>query len=330
MKHWNVDVPVYLIFFNRPDTFKMVFEAVKKARPSKLFLACDGPRRGREDDVENIKACQQIASEIDWDCEVYKNYSTENLGCGMRMYSGINWAFEYVDRLIILEDDCVPNNDWFKFCEELLERYKDDDRIYMISGMNHLGVYDKTPNSYFFGPGCCWGWATWKRAWKNVEYNLTFLDDKYSMKCIEKTYPYYKNIYQIGLERKAILDQGKKLTAWTYQSGVAAALQNQLSIIPSVNLITNVGLTADSGHATNNIKKLPKRVQKYFNMPKHELKFPLKHPKYIVKDWMYDEMKTNKFKTNILTKMESYARRIIYMEKGDMKKYFKKLVNRNG
>ena len=175
MEHWKVDVPVYMNFFSRPDTFQYVFEAVREAKPSMVFLSCDGARENRKDDEENIKKCKEIAEQIDWECTVYKNYSKQNLGCGMRMYSGISWAFEHVDRLIILEDDCVPHPDFFKMCEELLEMYKDDNRIHMINAMNHLGVYEDTPNSYFFGPGCCWGWATWKRAWNNMDFALSFM-----------------------------------------------------------------------------------------------------------------------------------------------------------
>ena len=119
MNKSKIDVPVFLIFFNRPDSFSKVFEAVREARPSKLFLACDGAREGNETDTFNSNLCKSIAENVDWECEVYKNYSDVNLGCGMRMYSGIKWAFEYVDRLIILEDDCVPHNDFFTFCYEL-------------------------------------------------------------------------------------------------------------------------------------------------------------------------------------------------------------------
>jgi len=201
MEHWKVNVPVYLNFFNRPDTFQYVFEAVREAKPSVLFLSCDGARENRSDDIDNIKKCQKIAENIDWECKVYKNYSDKNLGCGMRMYSGISWAFKYVDRLIIFEDDCIPHQDFFRFCEELLERYKDDNRIHMIDAMNHLGIYNETPNSYFFGPGCCWGWATWKRAWDNMDFYLSFMADDYSMRCVERKYPFYQNARQEGRER---------------------------------------------------------------------------------------------------------------------------------
>lgn len=324
-KQHCVDVPVYLNFFNRPDTFAKVFEAVRIARPSKLFLACDGPRANRTDDIENVSKCKKIASNIDWECEVHQNYSEENLKCGMRMNTGITWAFEYVDRLIILEDDCVPSQDFFLFCEELLEKYKDDERIYMINAMNHLGMYKDTPNSYFFGPGCCWGWATWKRAWDTMDFYMNFLKDEYSMKCVERKYPFYKDAIRVGKDRMAILNSGGKLTAWTYQSGMACALQSQMAIVPSVNLITNIGLTADSEHAVSNMRKLPKKTQAYFNAPIYKLNFPLKHPKYVVEDWVYYDKIQKKFRPTIFTKIEGYARRIFFAEKGDYKVILKKI-----
>lgn len=325
MENWKIDVPVFMIFFNRPDVLEKVFAAVRDAKPSKLFLACDGPRANRPDDVENVAKCKEIVSNIDWECEVHRNYSETNLRCGMRMYSGVSWAFEYVDRLIILEDDCVPSQDFFPFCAELLEKYKDDNRIYMINAMNHLGRYEGTPNSYFFGPGCCWGWATWKRAWKNVDFEMHFLEDDYSMRCIERKYPFYSSVRKIGAERLAILKSGKPLSAWTYQSGVSSALESQMSIVPTVNMITNIGLTADSEHAVSNLRKLPKKTQAYFNTPHVKMEFPLKHPKYVVEDWMYHDLVEKKFKRTLGAKLEGYVRKIIFAEKGDFSQILSKL-----
>ena len=314
----KVDIPVYMIFFNRPDTFRKVFDAVKQARPSKLFLACDGVRANREDDLKNITLCKQIAEDIDWECEVHKNYSEENLGCGMRMYSGINWAFEYVDRLIILEDDCVPSQEFFPFCAEVLEKYKDDDRVFMINAMNHLGEYRASDSSYFFGQGCCWGWATWKRAWRNVDFQLNFMNDTYYMQCVEKKFPYYCNAIQWGNELKAKIAGGKKQSTWTFQAGMSAALQSQLAIVPSVNMITNVGLTVDSGHAVNDKRKLARRAQQYFDAPMYKMEFPLVHPKYMVEDLMYYEKVQRRFKPTLLSKIEGCVRKVLYAERGEI------------
>jgi hypothetical protein len=325
MEKWKIDVPVYLNFFNRPETFKLVFDAIREAKPSKLFLACDGPRIGREDDKINVEKCKEIAENIDWECEVHKNYSKINLGCGMRMNTGISWAFEFVDRVLIFEDDCVPSQDFFPFCEELLEKYKNDDRIHMINAMNHLIKYEETPYSYFFGPGCCWGWATWKRAWRQMNFKMTFLEDIYSMKCVERKYPFYKNAYSEGMEKLSVLNSKKRLSSWTYQSGMASALYSQMAIVPSVNMITNIGLTADSTHAVNNLKKLSKKTQSYFNAPLIPMQFPLNHPTYIVEDWNYYDLVQKKFQATITSTIEGYVRRIIFAEKGDFKIILKKI-----
>ena len=156
--------PVALIFFNRPDTLEKVFEKVRKVRPEKLFLIQDGPRN--EKDFEKIAECRTIVENVDWECEVIKDYSNVNLGCGVRPQSGITNALKQVDRLIILEDDCVPEESFFEYCDEMLEKYKDDERICYISGLNHFESWDCGDNDYFFAKtGAIAAWATWRRSW---------------------------------------------------------------------------------------------------------------------------------------------------------------------
>ena len=125
------------------------------------------------------------------------------------MYSGVSWAFTYVDRLVVLEDDCVPSQSFFPFCKEMLDKYENNTHIGWIDGMNHLGVYKECPYDYFFGQCCCWGWATWKRNWDKMDYKMDFLNDEYSLKCVEKKYSYYNHIIEVGKQRKAILESGK-------------------------------------------------------------------------------------------------------------------------
>lgn len=332
MEKWKIDVPVFMLFFNRPDTLEKVFESVKKAKPSKLFLTCDGPREGRKDDIENVEKCKAIVENIDWECEVHKNYSDVNLGCGMRMYSGLKWAFEYVDRIIVVEDDCVLHQDFYKFSEELLEKYKDDERIFMISAMNHVGKYNKNGCDYFFGPVCCWGWATWRRAFKDYDFEMTFLNDEYSMKCVQKRYFYYNDAIKAGRKKMQEYKTKKKLSSWTYQNGMLCALNNQTSIIPSVNLVENIGLSGDAGHSMQDIRTVPKSLRCVYYAKTYPLEFPLKHPKYVVEDHEYPKL-ANKIlghgffrsKARIL---ESVIRRFIYAKKGERTKLIKKLFFR--
>lgn len=324
--------PVMMLFFNRPNSLKKVFEAVKEARPEKLFLVQDGARIGKGDEGL-IEQCRKVVSDIDWDCEVYRNYSEENMGCGMRMYSGISWCFESVDRLIILEDDCVPNQSFFQFCDEILEKYKNDERINMISGMNHMGVYENTQYSYMFAKtGSCWGWATWRRAWKNVEYAMPFMEDEEALRLISgavtpKGYGDY--LVKLGKERYKEYKSGNKLSAWTYQHGMSIHLNSQLIIVPTKNLITNVGLTENSTHAVSSLKKLPHATQKLFMMKTYSLEFPLKHPKYMIENVEYAKQVGKILGGNKYGRMiEGYIRRIVFAEKGDYAMLSRKLCKK--
>lgn len=320
MEPYEIDVPVALIFFNRPEPLREVFDAIKEARPSKLFLIQDGAREARPNDELNIKKCRDIVAEIDWECEVYRNYSETNLGCGMRIYSGISWCFEHVDRLCIIEDDCKPTKDYFKFCEELLEKYKDDQRIDMISGMNNLETYDVTPYSYIFArTGSIWGWATWKRVWDTVDYDLSFMEDEDAIRLVKnliKPRRIANDLIKSGKKKYDFLKTGGKLTSWSYQRGLNMYLNSGLIIVPHKNLVSNIGLTDDSVHAVNSIKKIPKAIQRLFYMKTYKLDFPLKHPKYIVQDVEFDRKLNKIMNPNKVVAMkrriESLIRRIIF------------------
>lgn len=329
-----IDVPVAMVFFNRPEPLKECFEAVRNARPTKLFLIQDGARENNKTDSENIAKCREVVSNIDWECEVKEIFSDVNLGCGKRIYSGVKEAFETVDRLIILEDDIVASSDFFKFCAEMLEKYKNDERIIDIAGMNHCGVTERCPYSYFFSEiGSCWGWATWKRSWDLMQFELNFLDDKYAVDCfmnsVYKNKKEKKKILEDGRNRKRILENGGKLSAWTYQFKMAGYFNSTLSIIPQKNLISNIGLTNDSSHASSSLKQIPKGLQKVFFGERYPMEFPLKHPQYVIEDNLFaKEVYKILGLTPMLSKfrrIESIARRIIFAEKGEIAKMFKKV-----
>lgn len=150
--------PVLLIFFNRPDTLKIVFEEIRKAKPQKLYLAQDGARENRVDDIENIQKCREVVKNVDWECEVFTNYSEKNCGCGRGPKKAIDWLFNSEKEGIILEDDCVPDSSFFTFCTEMLEKYREDERIFMITGCNSELQSRDVKESYFFGyAGTNWG-----------------------------------------------------------------------------------------------------------------------------------------------------------------------------
>lgn len=333
----RINVPVAIIFFNRPAPLRKCFEAVREAKPTKLFLVQDGPRKSNQTDLRNVEECRKIVENVDWDCEVVRIYSEENLGCGKRIYTGIKEVFNHVDRVVILEDDIVASKDFFYFASEMLEKYKDDERIIDIAGMNHCGVNTSCPYSYFFSEiGSCWGWATWKRSWDLMEYNFDFINDEYAVNCFMKSYyrskKMRKNMIKESKKRREILKNGGRLTAWTHQFMMAGYFQSTLSIVPKMNLVSNIGLTEDSGHATSSIKKIPKGLQRVFFMKTYHLDNPLIHPKYVIEDNVYSK-KVMKILgitgiRRVTRKIEGIIRRIIFAEKGEIKKMFKKVFKR--
>ncbi len=291
LKPVGIDLPVLLIFFTRPDTFKEVFRKVKEARPSKLFLACDGARADHPEDAQRIEECKKIAEDIDWECEVYKNYSESNMGCGMRPQSAITWAFETVDRLVILEDDCVPHDSFFPYMAELLERYKNDERICMVSGLNHMKEWDCGGYSYCFTKtGAIWGWGTWKRVWDKYDYFVSGIQSEYIQRLLMEQITYKrarKPMIARFLKTAQRLQQGEKISYWDFQFGYLKRTQSYLSIVPRVNLIQNIGVGNYSSHAQFDCDGIWKKGMLHF-MPTESIDIPLKHPNFVMADVKYD------------------------------------------
>lgn len=284
MNPYLVDVPVLLIFFCREEQFSKVFEQVKIARPSKLFLYQDGPRESTND-IDGIEKCRRIAEDIDWDCEVHKFYQEKNVGCDPSGFIAHKWAFSIVDRCMALEDDVVPSQSFFPFCKELLEKYKDDERINMICGMNHIGISEDCPHDYFFSSvGSIWGWASWRRVLDTWEGDYDFLEDKYTLNLLKNTKPLLG--YDTLMER---FIRHKKTGKAFFESINRASLQlnSRMNIVPKKNLISNIGISENSTHSVNSINKLPKGIRRVFYMKTHELQFPLSHPKYVIEDIAY-------------------------------------------
>lgn len=272
---------VAIIFFNRPYAVEQVFKAVANVKPKNLYLIQDGARN--EKDTENVKCCQEIVENVDWECNVFKNYSEVNLGCGMRMKTGISWVFEQIDRAIILEDDCVPQEDFFRFTEEMLEKYEKDKRILMISGLNLFENFNRE-NDYFFAMnGSIWGWATWRRSWQMYDYSASRINDHIVESAISYLEPKYvaKEDVRMWKETNRKVLNGEKLSYWAHQWRLVKFSQNNVCIIPKCNLINNVG-DRDATH--------PLRLKcEYHNMEVGTLQFPLKHPDCVVIDYSYDE-----------------------------------------
>ncbi|MBR5544181.1 MAG: hemolysin activation protein [Clostridia bacterium] len=314
-KEWLIDVPVLCIFFVRDDCFAQSFEAVRKARPSKLLLWQDGPRN--EKDMEGIMKCREIAENIDWDCEVFRCYNEKNYGCDPSTFYSHKWAFSLVDKCIILEDDAVPSQSFFRFCKELLDKYENDTRINKICGMNQVKGFE-CPDSYFFASTGTLGWATWKRVADTWEENYEFLKDEYHMKNLlaGRQRKSQQKYHQTCLEH-----QSHGYPHWETIGTYSRLLNSQLCILPKVNLIKNVGLTENSTHSNITFESLSKVEQEVFYCDSEELEFPLKHPKYVVENTLYRQAKfdligeKNVFVT-ITRRIKKILRRLV---KGDAK-----------
>lgn len=291
MYNMSVDLGVALIFFNRDKTLSRVFQSVREARPKKLFLIQDGARSST--DYDGIQACRKIVENIDWDCDVLQNYSEENLGCGKRMSSGISWVFDHVEKAIILEDDCVPSNSFYQFCDELLMKYCDDTRILMISGMNHWVSSDYTEGDYLFAMnGTIWGWATWKRSWHLFDYSASAINNKNVEKMLLSGIEPFRVAKADIKEWKNTYDKvtnKENISYWAHQWRLAKFINHNLCIIPKYNMISNIGDEAATHPGKANIKCI------YHNMETFGLQFPLKHPAYIYQNYDYDKRFYNNF-----------------------------------
>ena len=289
MKHpAKTDVAVLLLFFTRSDTFQRVFDEVKKARPSKLLLYQDGPRGER--DMAGIEACRAIVSDeqIDWECDVHRNYLEQNQGCDPSGFRSHQWAFSLADKVIVLEDDVVPSQSFFTFCKEMLDRYEHDERVSMVCGFNTDEVTTDVPYDYFFTSFMSiWGWASWRRVARRWEADYAFMHDAFSLHQLEvmaKARDYRNTMLSMFRDHS---QSGKEYFETIYWADMI--LNSSLAIMPTRNLVNNVGMTADSTHFSAELKMMPGRLRRIFTMPRYELTFPLKHPKYVVEHVEYKD-----------------------------------------
>ncbi|MBD2260786.1 glycosyltransferase family 2 protein [Pseudanabaena sp. FACHB-2040] len=265
--------PVIFLIFRRPELTARVFEQIRAAQPSKLFVVADGPRN----EVERVLCdrTRAVTEQINWDCEVFRNYSEENLGCCRRVTSGLTWAFEQVEEAIILEDDCLPHLDFFSFCQTLLSYYRDDKRVWVISGNNFQdGRWHGDGNYYFSKYNHCWGWATWQRAWQHWELNskkwVEFRDAGLMHSICES---YYETIYWTEIFNALFLEE--KFNSWAYPWMFTCWVQSGLTALPNVNLVSNLGFEADATHT--------RRDSHLANLSTERLG-GIKHPTFVMQD----------------------------------------------
>lgn len=280
MSDWHLSTPVAFIIFNRPDTTAKVFDVIRQMQPPKMLVIADGPRVDKANEVDRCNAARRIIERIDWPCEVLTNYSEINMGCKCRVSSGLNWVFEQVDEAIVLEDDCLPHPTFFRFCEELLFKYRYDERIGIISGNNFQFGNNRTHHSYYFSHfPHIWGWATWRRVWRNYDVSMElwptirkegWLHDILGNKAYATIWTkFFNSIYEAQLD------------TWDFQLTFACWLNNYLSIIPRANLVSNIGFGLNATHT--------KVINERSNLATEPMHFPLASPPYFITDATADD-----------------------------------------
>ena len=276
--------PVVFIIFNRPETTAQVFAEIAKAQPRQLLVVADGARAERAGEAELCQRARAVVERVDWECEVVKNYAEENMGCRRRVASGLGWAFEQVEQAIILEDDCLPHPTFFRFCEEMLEKYREDERVMTVCGDNYLFGRKRMPHSYFFHriPGG-WGWATWRRAWRHYDIEMKLWPTLRTTSWLKdilgdaRAVKYWRSIFD------RTFAEGDEAGTWDYQWVFSLWAQRGLAATASTNLITNMGWGSDATHTHDDDSVLAR-------IPTGAMNFPLRHPPYVSPDREADRL----------------------------------------
>jgi hypothetical protein len=280
MNNWQLKTPVAFFIFNRPETTELVFSAIRQAQPSQLLVVADGPRSDRPGEDILCQRTRELVVKVDWPCELLLNFADENMGCMRRVSSGLDWVFNVVEEAIILEDDCLPHLHFFRFCEELLGRFRHDQRIAQISGVNFQRCLNKTGYSYYFSRyNHVWGWASWRRAWKSNDNEMTFWPEFCDGNWLQS---FLGNKNEAAYWNKVLgMVYDGSIDSWACRWTLSCWREGMLTILPSVNLVSNIGFGPSATHTTT--------ICEFSNIPVQEMSFPLKHPNIMLTDKKADE-----------------------------------------
>lgn len=270
-----METPVLFIIFNRPDTTVRVWEAIRAARPKRLYVAGDGPRNPTE--AEFCRQTRAVIETIDWPCELQTFFREQNVGCKIGVSGAIDWFFSNEEEGIILEDDCLPHPSFFEYCETVLARYRNDPRVMHVGGNNWQDGHKRGDASYYFSRyPHIWGWATWRRAWRLFDINMAAFPQIERENYLNELFPTLKirNYWQKKFRQ---CYEGTMKTAWSYQWLFATLLQNGLSITPNVNLVSNVGFGTPGAANTGALS----RRHPMANVPTNSI-LPLTHPAFLI------------------------------------------------
>lgn len=244
--------PVIYIFFNRPEVTRRTFAALREQRPPRLYLIADGPRPGHSSDAVRCTETRALVERmLDWDCEVTRDYSSINLGCGRRIATGLTAAFALLGEAIVLEDDIMPHPDFFAFCDEQLAAHRDDPHIHAISGFQPLGRFAPSAGpvvpSTFTG---IWGWASWQRAW--ADYRFDLVDDWKNELIRQGVRDYLRNDLNFVTHSRNFDELTEnKVDTWDFQWSFALFAHRRVTLVSSVNLIENLGFGTDATHTVH-------------------------------------------------------------------------------
>lgn len=281
---YKTDIAVLILFFNRPECLRQVFDAVRQARPSRLFLYQDGPRG--EQDMPGITACREIVEDIDWQCDVRRNYQEHNAGCDPSNYNAQRWAFSLADKCMIFEDDSIPSQSFFPFCKEMLDRYEHDERVMMISGFNTDETTTDVDGDYFFtSVMAIWGWASWRRVIDKWDAAYRFLDDARTLRQVRNVMRqrgHAEDTLRSCYRHRSSGREHYETILWS-----AMVLNSGLAIMPSRNMINNLGPVGDSTHYTGSLATMPKAQRRLFTMKRYEMSFPIAPPNYVIEHVAY-------------------------------------------
>lgn len=263
--------PILFLIFNRPDTTEKVFSAIRSAKPSKLYVAADAARTHNATEQQRCQESKLVTEKLDWNCEVHRLYQETNLGCGKAVSTAISWFFAHEDSGIILEDDCVPHSDFFPYCAQLLEYYKDNQEIGIISGDHFQHKDFPKPASYYFSKYAnIWGWATWKRTWEKFQLDVNQFDQKAMQTAIQKRCNHRsERTFWLKLFKRM---QNHEIDTWDYPLQFSLWFHQMICIIPNYNLVSNCGFDSRATHT--------KSSSTLSNLETYPI-LPLVHPKRI-------------------------------------------------
>ena len=296
---------VLLLLFNRPDTTRAVFAAIRQAQPARLYVAADGPRPNRPADIAACAAARAEVASIDWPCQVQTLFQDRNLNCGVGPVTAINWFFSQEEEGIILEDDCVPTPDFFRFCAELLARYRYDARVLHIGGYNSEAAARHTPapeaDSYYFSTHVSsWGWATWRRAWQHYRFDMMGFEDLCAQGHLRKYYGSRAEAYFWRRRFEQVRQAPAPPDVWDFQWHFTVAAHAGLAIMPAVNLVGNIGFGSQATHTLD-------ADDDQAAVPTASLPTVLRHPA-VLRDWRRDRQR---FRDFVASRVFAKARRLL-------------------